>query len=155
VSKHFDFRFVVDAPLARVAEFHRDSQVLPRLTPPPIWVRLHRFDPLADGARLEMTMWFGPVPVRWTAVHDAVDPLHGFRDTAEQSPLRWWRHTHRFVELSPTQAEVHEHIEYDHHPGLRGWLSRVVFSRPGLWFLFMYRSWVTKRMLEGQTGARR
>ncbi len=143
----FDFRFRVAAPLERVAAFHRDARALPRLTPPPIFVRLHRVDPLANGARVDMTMWFGPFPVRWLALHDQVDALAGFRDTAVRSPLKTWRHTHAFTAVSPNVTEIHEHIDYSHPDGWRGWLSRALFNPIGLWFLFAYRRWVTQRAL--------
>lgn len=84
---HFDFYFRVSAPIDRVAEFHRDARALPRLTPPPIFIQLHHVEPLAEGSRVDMTMWFGPLPVRWVAVHDQVEALSGFRDTAVRSSV--------------------------------------------------------------------
>lgn len=143
----FDLRFRVAAPIERVAAFHQDARALPRLTPPPIFVQLHRVDPLANGSCVDMTMWFGPIPVRWVALHDQVDAVAGFRDTAVRSPLQTWVHTHAFAVVSPQVTEIHEHIDYVHHDGWRGLLARVLFNPFGLWFLFAYRRWVTQRAL--------
>ncbi len=144
---HFDFSFRVSAPIDRVAEFHRDARALPRLTPPPIFIQLHHVEPLAEGSRVDMTMWFGPLPVRWVAVHDQVEALSGFRDTAVRSPLRFWRHEHRFSVVDAQTTEIHEHVEYVHANGWAGVLSRVLFNPPGLWFLFAYRRLATRRAL--------
>lgn len=79
----FTYTFVVNAPLTAVAAFHHDTRILKKLTPPPIFVQIHRYEPLGDGSEAEFTLWFGPLPVRWLAVHLEVGE-HGF--TAHGSP---------------------------------------------------------------------
>ena len=76
----FRHSFTVDAPLAAVRAFHHDTGVLRQLTPLPIIARVHAFEPLADGSQAEFTLWFGPLPLRWQAVHSDVGP-NGFTDT--------------------------------------------------------------------------
>ena len=144
----FEHAFKVRAPLARVAAFHRDTRALKRLTPPPLLVQLHRVDPLAEGAVAEFTLWFGPWPVRWQAVHSGVDEQRGFTDTQARGPLRHWRHTHSFRALDVAHTLVADRIEYQHYPGLRGVLSRLLFARLGLRLLFAFRAWATRRALE-------
>lgn len=144
----FDYTFTVRAPLAAVAEFHRDTRALRRLSPPPLWVQLHRVDPLGEGAVAEFTLWFGPLPVRWRAVHSGVHPEQGFTDTQERGPLQTWRHTHRFEAVSAALTRVREHIEYTYPAGPSGWLARLLFAPPALRFLFAYRQWATRRALE-------
>lgn len=144
----FEHAFRVRAPLARVAAFHRDTRALKRLTPPPIFVQLHRADPLAEGAVAEFTLWFGLLPVRWRAVHSAVDEHRGFTDTQARGPLRHWRHRHAFRALDPQATLVVDRIEYQHHGGPRGLLSRLLFARPALHLLFAFRAWATRRALE-------
>ncbi|MBL8057816.1 MAG: SRPBCC family protein [Anaerolineales bacterium] len=146
----FEYAFEVRAPLAAVAQFHRDTRALKRLSPPPLVVQLHRVDPLAEGAVAEFTLWLGPLPLRWTAIHTAVDPLHGFTDTQTRGPLQRWRHTHRFTAAGPQTTLVTEHIEFEHRPGPAGWLTRVLFAPLSLRFLFAYRRWVTRRAVEGR-----
>jgi ligand-binding SRPBCC domain-containing protein len=146
-QQSFDYQFTVPVPLEAVAAFHHDTRALPHLTPPPIRVQLHRVDPLAEGAIADFTLWFGPVPVRWVALHTQVDPLHGFTDTQQAGPLLFWRHTHRFDAIDAATTRVREHIEYQYKPGWRGWFSRVLYNPLALSFLFGYRRWVTRRSL--------
>jgi ligand-binding SRPBCC domain-containing protein len=141
----FESSFRVDAPLARVAEFHRSPAALRKLSPPPIFVQFHRLEPLAEGSLADFTLWFGPLPVRWRARHHSVDPLRGFTDRQESGPLAAWEHTHRFEWQSAGSTRVTDRVEYRHHPGRRGMLTRLLFARPFLAFLFRYRAWATRR----------
>lgn len=144
----FETSFQVRAPLAAVADFHRDARALRRLTPPPMWAVMGRVEPLAEGSLAEFTLWLGPLPIRWRARHHNVDALHGFTDEQERGPMRFWRHTHHFSAVDTDRTRISEHIEYEHHAGPRGWFTRLLFSRMGLRFLFAYRAWVTRRSLE-------
>ncbi len=146
----FDFKFTLEAPVEAVVEFHRDTRALKALTPPPMRVQIHRVEPLAEGSTAEFTLWFGPLPIRWEAVHSGVG-ADGFTDTQVSGPMRSWRHTHRFTSLSEQRTQVHEHIEYQHHDGLRGLFSRLLFFRAGLYALFTARKVLTRRHLRRRT----
>jgi ligand-binding SRPBCC domain-containing protein len=146
----FDHAFTVRAPLARVAEFHRDTRALRRLTPPPIFVTLHRVEPLAEGSIADFTLWFGLLPVRWQAVHSDVDALHGFTDVQRSGPMKSWQHTHRFDAVDARATRVSDHISYAYHAGARGLLSRLLFNPLALRALFFYRGLATRRALEGR-----
>lgn len=139
----FDFYFTVSAPLTAVHDFHHDTRILKKLSPPPLFVQIHSFEPLAEGSRAEFTLWFGPLPLRWTAVHHHVGP-HGFTDRQEKGPLKSWEHTHRFTAVDAHTTRVHERIVYEHSPGRGGWLSRLLFNKPGLYLLFTARKWLTR-----------
>jgi ligand-binding SRPBCC domain-containing protein len=143
----FRHAFVVRAPLAAVANFHHDPGVLKRLLPP-LGAELHRFDPLAEGSVAEFSLWLGPWPIRWRAVHSNFDPLGGFTDTQVSGPFKAWRHAHRFEPVDSASTRVIDQIEYEHRPGLVGLLTRVLFSTPALRLTFWYRSVVTRRTLE-------
>ena len=140
----FTTSFIVNAPLDAVAAFHDDTSALKKLNPPPILVQLHRNDPLGEGSVSEFTLWMGPLPVRWRAVHSDVGP-YGFTDTQESGPLAYWKHTHSFAAVDAHTTRVSEHIEYEYKPGLFGLFSRLLFGKPGLTFLFGWRAWATKR----------
>ncbi len=142
----FDDSFDVDASVARVAAFHGDTRVLQRLTPG--YVQIHRSDPLADGAIAEFTVWFGPMPIRWRALHRDVGP-NGFTDVQERGPLNSWTHTHRFEPIDDATTRVTEHIEYEYAAGWEGVRGRLLFGPVALQILFSYRAWRTRRALRG------
>ncbi len=146
----FETSFLVRAPIQAVAEFHRDANALKRLTPPPLWVQFHRVDPLREQSVVEFTMWFGPFPVRWIALHSRVDLLRGFTDTQTRGPLKTWQHTHSFEPVDAQTTRVREHIELTYKPGLRHLWTKVFFSQLGLMFLFFYRARVTRKFVEGK-----
>lgn len=139
----FDYAFTVNAPVTAVSDLHHDTRILKKLSPPPLFAQIHSFEPLAEGSRAEFTLWFGPLPVRWTAVHLHVGP-QGFTDCQEKGPLKFWEHTHRFTAVDVHTAQICEHIEYEHFSGWRGWFSRLLFSKPGLALLFTARKWLTR-----------
>ena len=141
----FDYTFTVPAPLQRVADFHRSTHALSKLSPPPIIVQLQHIEPLEEGSTARFTLWFGPIPIHWVAVHTKVDFLHGFTDTQTHGALQSWQHTHRFSALDENHTQVHEHIEYQHAAGLCGLFTRLLFNPPSLRFMFAYRAWVTQR----------
>ncbi len=140
----FDTSFTVPAPLQKVAEFHRDTRALKRLTPPPVFVQIHSMEPLAEGSRSVFTMWFGPLPLRWTAIHSNVDTMHGFTDTQEKGPLQSWQHTHHFEAIDERTSQVTEHIVYSHKSGWWGIFTRLAFAPLGLKLMFAYRAVVTR-----------
>lgn len=142
--KVFNFSFTVPSNLATVAGFHRDTTALKKLTPPPVFVQLHRVESLAEGSVSEFTMWFGPIPLRWVAVHSNVDPLHGFTDTQMTGPLQTWQHTHHYEEIGENIVRVSEHIKYAYKSGWRGWLTRLIFNPIMLRLMFTYRAWITR-----------
>jgi ligand-binding SRPBCC domain-containing protein len=142
----FDFVFEVDAPVGAVREFHRDTSALKRLTPPPTIVRLHSVEPLAEGSVSEFTLWVGPLPLRWKAVHRDVSD-HGFTDVQVFGPAAKWEHTHSFKAIANGRTEIREHIEFEHRRDLWGVVTRLLFSWPSLWLMFGYRCLVTRRAL--------
>lgn len=145
----FAYQFTVDVPATAVSNFHHDTRVLKRLTPPPLFAQIHQFEPLAEGSLAQFTLWVGPIPLRWTAVHHHITP-QGFADRQLRGPLRHWEHTHRFTAVNDGVTLIQEHIHYEHHPGWRGLLSRLLFNRPGLWLLFTARKWLTRYHLQRQ-----
>lgn len=142
--KVFTSTFQIFAPIENVAEFHRSPQALKRLMPFPIIVKFHRIDPLAEKSVAEFTIWFGPFPVHWTAIHTQVDPLHGFTDIQVKGPMQLWQHTHRFTRIEENFTLVQDHIEFDHRPGIKYIWTRILYDPLMLRFLFFYRFLVTR-----------
>lgn len=136
--------FRVAAPLEAVAAFHRDPRALKWLSPPPIVMRFHNMEPMAEGSITEFTMWAGLLPIRWRARHSGVDPLRGFVDEQVSGPYRRWVHRHVFSRLDEHTTEVKDEIDASLRPhvlwgpvGLTMWVS--------LPLLFAYRSRQTRR----------
>ncbi len=142
----FEYEFLVNASLEKVRIFHYDSSVLKKLNPPPFFVQVHHFDPMGEGSISDFTLWMGPLPVHWRAVHSQVSD-QGFTDNQESGPMALWRHTHRFEAINNHTTLIREHIEYNHFPGWRGLLTRLLFSPLPLRVLFTYRKWATRREL--------
>ena len=140
----FDFSFTVAAPLQVVRDFHHDTSALKRLTPPPTLVQIHSVEPLAEGSVSTFTLWVGPLPLRWKAVHRGVTE-RGFTDVQASGPAKKWEHTHTFTPREDGTTQIHEHIEYEHNRGFWGIVTRLLFSWPNLFFMFTYRKWVTQR----------
>ncbi|MCB0026415.1 MAG: hypothetical protein KDE28_00820 [Anaerolineales bacterium] len=148
----FHYQFDVAAPAGAVNKFHHDSKVLQQLSPLPVFVQLHQIEPLAEGSLSQMTMWVGPIPLRWHARHENVSD-EGFTDVQERGPMALWRHTHRFIANGPERTTVQEHVQYEHPAGFRGLLTRLLFNSASLYLLFTYRQIVTRLALRRQAPA--
>jgi ligand-binding SRPBCC domain-containing protein len=142
----FEYSFSVKASLEAVSGFHADTSALVKLNPPFVFVQLHRVDPMAEGSISEFTLWMGPLPIRWRALHSKVS-VNGFTDTQEDGPLAFWQHTHSFETIDENSTRIRERIEYEHAAGWWGLMTRIFFGRFGLMSLFTYRKWATRRSL--------
>ncbi len=148
----FDYSFEVDAPVSDVREFHKDTRALKLLTPPPTIVQMHSIEPLGEGSVSRFTLWVGPLPLRWEAVHRDVSE-HGFTDVQRSGPAAKWEHTHSFVPIAESRTQVREHVEYEHKSGLWGLVTRLLFAKPNLYLMFTYRKLVTRRHLRSTAQA--
>ncbi len=150
----FQHSFTVSAPGNTIAAFHYQPNVMKRLTPLPLFVQVQKAEPVAEGSEMRFVLWLGPLPVRWHAVHSRVTS-RGFTDTQVSGPLQSWRHSHRFVALDAHTTRVEDHIVYEHARGIRGFFSRLMFSRPGLLYLFTARKYLTRRGVARMMAAER
>lgn len=143
----YSHSFILHAPLDRVRDFHFDPAAVARITPPGLGVRVDSAPPrVADGARMEFTIYLGPIGVRWVASFEAVSPS-GFVDRQLEGPFAMWVHEHRFDRVSETQTAVVDTITAALGDGIRKRiLSRSMWA--GLPILFAYRGWKTRRLLD-------
>ena len=110
----------VRAPIDAVAAFHALPRVIRRLTPPVVPMTTHRMDALAEGSVSEFTLWFGPLPVRWTALHLGVDRHAGFTDIQIAGPFRSWIHHHGSCldrRAAARTERMHSGDQHDRHQG--------------------------------------
>ena len=143
----YQHRFCVRAALAAVAEFHSQTASLSVLTPPPVFVRIHRAPTIQHaGDEVGFTMWFGPLPVRWLAQIEQVSDT-GFVDRQVRGPFRAWAHRHSFAPVDATTTKVVDEVQAELSAH---WLWRIVGG--SMWLtlplLFAYRGWRTRRVLE-------
>ncbi|HET7737775.1 MAG TPA: hypothetical protein VFK32_04305 [Tepidiformaceae bacterium] len=134
----------MDAPVEAVAAFHEGPDALASLQPPLPGTRFLRVDPLADGAITEFLMGFPPVQIRWRAVHREVFHGVGFTDEQEAGPMRRWVHRHEYRRLKSGRTGVTDRIWFEHHPGWRGLITRLMFNPLTLGVLFRYRAHATR-----------
>ncbi len=140
-------RFVVKAPLAVVADFHRRSASMGAITPPPIRVRIHVApETLQEGDRMDFTLWLGPLPIRWVAQIEQTTP-NSFVDRQLSGPFATWVHRHTFTAVDDETTAVIDEVDATLHPNAF-WKLIGVGMWLGLPLLFAYRGWKTRRILE-------
>lgn len=145
--KHYSHCFHVCAALEDVAAFHHSTEALKRLTPPPVFIQLHNVEPMGENSKSEFTMWIGPVPIRWTAVHSDYHPNNGFVDTQLKGPFKTWVHRHTFIALDDHTVEITDEVFAEFGDTLIKWLISA-FMWINLGILFSYRQWMTKRIVQ-------
>jgi ligand-binding SRPBCC domain-containing protein len=140
-------QYKIRIPCEVVARFHMQPSGLSAITPPPVFVRLHRvFTDFHEGAEMDFTLWFGLFPVRWNARFEEVTP-NSFIDRQLRGPFRHWVHRHSFLPLDENQTLVSDEIIFEirKHP-FWGPVGALMWAN--LPVLFAYRAWKTRRLLE-------
>lgn len=142
--------FIVQAPLEKVAEFHRASASMAAITPPPIIVRLHQTPELLDeGDEMRFTLWLGPLALGWLAKIEAVSET-GFTDRQIEGPFHHWEHRHNFEALTADRTLVVDQVSASLKPHwFWGLVGRLMWWN--LPILFAYRGWKTQRLLQSRT----
>lgn len=146
-THRYQHSFLVKATKEKVAAFHQNTQVLKHLTPFPITVQFKQVEPVGEGTRTIFSLWFGPIPVKWEAVHHDFNPPDGFSDTQAEGPFDSWHHRHIFKAMDENHTMVIDDINAVFGKGLfAGIMSRFIWVT--LPILFAYRTWKTRRSLE-------
>ena len=143
----FHHEFMVNAPIARVAEFHRSALTIKQLTPPPMIVKFNQLELLGEGSRADFTLWFGLIPIHWLAVHSTVDPIESYTDTQVNGPFQTWIHRHSFKRLTDDMTKIIDEIEGQPSNHLFwGVVSRSMWLTPPI--SFSYRARQTRLAVE-------
>jgi len=139
-------RFLVNASLARVIDFHSRAASMPAITPPPLTVQL--FDTpeiLSEGDTVNFSLGIGPVSIRWAAHIERVTP-NSFIDRQVSGPFDEWVHQHSFNTIDDHTTEVVDEITMRPRSHPLWWLAGM-----GMWaglpVLFASRAKMTRRML--------
>jgi ligand-binding SRPBCC domain-containing protein len=146
----FQKRTVMKTTMEKMTAFHQDPKALSKLSPPPIFMQLHRDErtSLTQG-EIEFTLWFAVIPIRWLAQHQQGPTPNSFADLMLKGPLAYWRHEHIFEPVNGGVALI-DRITLAHRPGVAGLITRLMFDGLPLQFLFFYRHLRTKRAVESR-----
>lgn len=136
----FEHRSIIPATPEQVWAFHAQPNAFRILTPPPIFVQVHRstLTALTDG-EVEFTLWFLLLPARWHVRHEPGSTPHSFVDRTLSGVIDRWVHEHT-MRAVPGGTELIDHIEITHKPrGFWSIFSRLFFDGVPLRLLFVYR----------------
>lgn len=143
----FQHRFLVNAPIEKVAEFHSRSSSMAAVTPPPISVQIHQAPPfLSEGDEMKFTLWAGPMPIRWHARMENIS-ANGFDDRQVHGPFSEWVHRHRYHAVNEQTTEVVDDITLRLSSKPLWWVIGLGM-RISLPILFAFRAWKTQRLLQ-------
>jgi len=140
---------VMNTTIEKMMAFHEAPNAFSTLTPPPIFVQVHRDDraSIAQG-EIEFTLWVLFIPFRWIALHEPGPTPNSFADHMIKGPMAYWRHEHIFTPVE-NGVELMDRVTLAHQSGLRGILTRLMFDGIPLRILFFYRhlrtKWATER----------
>jgi len=147
-ARVFEKSSVIQTSLEKMMQFHEEPRALASLTPPPIRMQVQRDErrSLSEG-EIEFTLWFGPLPIRWIARHEAGPAPNSFADMQLKGPLAYWRHEHIFTAVA-NGARLTDRVTFAHRQGIIGLFTRLAFDGLPLRLLFAYRHWRTRRALQ-------
>ena len=138
-------RTPVPASPEEVFAWHARPGALERLVPP--WQRLtvlERTGGIANGTRVRLRIYAGPVWSTWTAEHRDVEPGVGFSDFQVDGPFDRWFHRHSFEPAPGGGSILHDRIACELPLGVR--LGRSCLARE-LERLLAYRHAITAQDL--------
>jgi len=145
----FELTSVLDAPVDAVFDFHEQPDALERLSPPwpPIQV-LRREGGIREGGRVVLVMGWGPLRLRWEALHTRYVKHHLFVDVQESGPFRSWVHRHQFENLGET-TRLTDRIEFSLPGGapidfVCGWAVLRQLRRMFRWRHEQTAQWTTR-----------
>ena len=128
-------------PLAKVFDFFSQSENLVRITPP--WMHFRILTPqpveMKQGALIECALRVRGIPLRWLTEIERWDPPFEFVDIQAKGPYRYWRHTHRFLEVEGGTSIV-DHVEYALPFGVLGRLAHRLQVGEDIARTFDYRA---------------
>jgi ligand-binding SRPBCC domain-containing protein len=146
-EKTFEHRSFIPTSPEHVMAFHAEPRALTRLAMPPTVIQVLRDERASlTSGEIEFNLWLGPVPVRWVAVHEPGPIDTSFTDRMVRGPMACWEHQHIF-EPAQDGTWLIDRITLAHKPGLRGFLTRLLFDGLPLRLLFIYRHWRTRRVV--------
>jgi ligand-binding SRPBCC domain-containing protein len=145
--KTFEARTVIPATMPQVIAFHQDPRAIKWLSPPPLIMTVQRDTRTSLSAgEIDFTLWFGLLPVHWTARHEPGPIDNSFRDRMLRGPMKFWLHEHSFRQVE-NEVELIDHVTYElPNSGFWALFTRLFFDGLPLRFLFFYRHLRTRQL---------
>lgn len=111
---HFSLQTTFAVDLPTLFAWHERPGALERLVPPWDPLRVMAKDGhIQTGARVDLRLQAGPLPIPWRARHTAYQRNAFFRDEQERGPFRSFVHTHSFTEAARGQATLTDTIAFE------------------------------------------
>ncbi len=128
--------------------FHLDVGNLVKITPKGMSVKLLNEDFVPrEGAVLRLKSVKNFIPMNWEVKIETMDEPRLLIDIATRSPFAFWKHSHIFTQVSQTQCELKDIVEFVLPFGAFGRLFEGFVKRE-FDAMFAFRHRVTKEMLE-------
>ncbi|MGB3330116.1 MAG: TIGR01777 family oxidoreductase, partial [Thermomicrobiales bacterium] len=134
------FHSTIPASAEEVLAWHARDGAFERLTPPWANVRvLETHGGIEPGARRTLKIGLGPMSLRWSLEHEALQRGDGFTDEQIEGPFRSWRHEHRFIPSDDGTSVLEDRLTYALPLGAFGDMVAGRSIRRRLDDLFRYR----------------
>lgn len=132
---------LIKAPREDVFAFFQDAKNLARITPPWLRLTIEAMDepPMRQGFRIEHTLRWLVVRMRWDAVIKEYEPPRYFVDEQENGPYKYWRHTHTFEEADGGTL-LRDSVQYELPFGILGLVTQKLVVARQLQSIFDYRN---------------
>jgi ligand-binding SRPBCC domain-containing protein len=139
----FEKQSRIEATAEQVFAWHERPGALQRLIPPRVPLKIiEHTGGIANGARVELTLGYWPLQVRWIARHQNYIAGRRFEDVQERGPFARWKHTHTVTPNGPRACILRDRIEYELPFGPMGELAAGLVRRK-LEATFAYRHRIT------------
>jgi hypothetical protein len=128
-------------PIERVFRFFADASNLNRLTPPWLNFEVQTPAPIAmhAGARIEYTIRWRGLPIRWLTEIEEWTPGERFVDVQVRGPYRLWHHTHRFEAVGDATI-LEDEVRYALPLGPIGNIAHALLVKRDVESIFNYRT---------------
>jgi len=146
--QRYEKKSLIQTSQKALYDFHLDVKNLQVISPKDVSVRLCNKDFVPHiGGVLRLRTVKNFVPMIWEVKIETMEEPHLLVDLAIRSPFAFWKHSHIFTQLSETQCELKDVVEYALPFGFFGRLFHGFVARE-LEKMFAFRHGVTKEILE-------
>jgi ligand-binding SRPBCC domain-containing protein len=107
----------VPLPVAAVWEAHEDVQLLERIAPPILSVRLKESNIVCGlGTHLPLRFELFGLGMDWRVKITHWDPPVCFKDEQVTGPFRVWEHTHQFMAITAESTRIVDAVKFELNP---------------------------------------